>query len=910
MTGMFDYWGKAKPVDGSSSAWHLLPFHSLDVAAAGTVYIERSPQIRALLQHRLGLPEAQLLPWIGFWLALHDLGKFATTFQGQREDILQRLQQRICRHQYSERHDTLGMLLWLALQEDAAAEAWFGPATDDLLEGLCFWARAMTGHHGQPPREFAKALDPHFQYPFDQRAAFEFVQAMRGMFLSDIDFEHPCFADPRRFLNVSRQLSWWLAGVAVLADWIGSNQSHFPYRSQAQDLTAYWQTARQAASRALSDVGVLPVPARPAMAFEQLFPHIQHPSPLQAWASQVALPNGAQIHLLEDVTGSGKTEAAMMLTHRLMSEGLAEGFYMGLPTMATANAMYGRLSTFYACLFDGMASLSLANGQRDLVAAFAESVLQPGQTERDGHQLDDTATARCTAWLADHNKRALLAPAGAGTIDQALMAVLQGKHQSLRLLGLFRKVVIVDEVHACDAYMQGVLEQVLRAHASVGGSAILLSATLPQRMKQALLDAFAEGGGQLVPASSETRYPLVTSWSFAEPGRIDLLAMPTRADVRRTVDVRYLADIDEVVEGIRAALAEGRCVCWMRNTVAEALDAHARFAAELTPDRLMLFHARFSLGDRLDMEGRILQHFGPQSTPSLRQGRLVIATQVAEQSLDADWDLVVSDLAPIDRLIQRAGRLQRHRRSGAGERLADPSQPDGRARACLWVHGPRWQESPSATWVKDAFPKSAKVYPHHGQLWLTARLLQEGQLRMPEDARRLIEGVFGQDAELPASLMQNAVQVEGKAMSEASESQSNTIKLASGYQRGITDWWDDARTPSRLGEPSVDVVLACWEGGHLRPWAASRPEHAWAYSTVRVPQRLIAEAAEPEDEAALAAWRQAQSSLPDQGKWSILLALQASDFGWRGAALMKQGDRQIRRDWVYDPLSGLKPLSS
>ena len=181
---------------------------------------------------------------------------------------------------------------------------------------------------------------------------------------------------------------------------------------------------------------------------------------------------------------------------------------------------------------------------------------------------------------------------------------------------------------------------------------------------------------------------------------------------------------------------------------------------------------------------------------------------------------------------------------------------------------------------------------------------------MPEDARRLIEGVFGQDAELPASLMQNAVQVEGKAMSEASESQSNTIKLASGYQRGITDWWDDARTPSRLGEPSVDVVLACWEGGHLRPWAASRPEHAWAYSTVRVPQRLIAEAAEPEDEAALAAWRQAQSSLPDQGKWSILLALQASDFGWRGAALMKQGDRQIRRDWVYDPLSGLKPLSS
>lgn len=911
MSTPYLYWGKAKPAQADKASWHLLPYHCLDVAASGIAYLKQASAFREFLCQRLLLTQDQLYQWAGFWLALHDLGKFSTTFQGQRNDILATLQGRQSRFAYTVRHDTLGQVIWREhLEYEAGAEAWFGEDTHALLTALDHWVRAMTGHHGQPPSETETSTRPHFERSSDFHAVSAFVKQMRGLFLHDMDWQAPCFVDADQFAQASRELSWWLAGLTVLADWIGSNQDHFPYEDKELPLDVYWRRAQSQAEGACASIGVLPVNSRATSSFAELFPGLQHPSPLQSWAASTPLDHGPQIHLLEDVTGAGKTEAAMMLTHRLMASGVAEGFFIGLPTMATANAMYGRLSTFYATLFEGQASLVLATGQRELVESFAASVLAAGPVEQDPSQEDDSASARCTAWLADHNKRALLAPAGVGTIDQALMAVLQGKHQSLRLLGLFRKVLIVDEVHACDAYMQGVLERLLRAHASVGGSAILLSATLPERMKSALLTAFAEGCGQPAPAlPDETAYPLITSWSASQTARVATHATGTRPDVVRTVQTLYVSDLNEVVRSILQAMSDGQCVCWMRNTVADAMAAHALFADQLEADQLMVFHARFTLRDRLDMEDRILKHFGPHSTGAQRRGRLVIATQVAEQSLDADWDWMVTDLAPIDRLIQRAGRLQRHRRDAHGNRLLDATQPSGRTPPCLWVLGPAWTEQPPADWFKAFFPKSSKVYRHHGHLWLTARLLQEGQLRMPADARRLIEGVYGEDITLPAALQQVADVVFGEEMSEASQAHSNAIKLDVGYEWRGEQWWSDAQTPTRLGEASRNVLLCRWVDGRLLPWAFhSRPRHAWAYSTVKVPERLIAESIPPSDPDELHAWEAVKLALPDQGKWSVLLPLKATADGSVGEAMGRHGAHLRRRQWVYSERFGLLEL--
>ncbi len=713
--------------------------------------------------------------------------------------------------------------------------------------------------------------------------------------------------------------------MAVLADWIGSNTEYFKYRDcepANNSLNDYWEHAKHCAHRALAASGVIPVGTPQPAQLTMLFPKLAAPSPLQLWASDFQLATEPALFMLEDVTGAGKTEAALMLVHRMMSSGLADGFFVGLPTMATANAMYGRIAEAFERLFGHDASLALAHGQSFLVEAFAKTVVRAGPEESDVTQRDETATARCTAWLADYNKRALIAAAGVGTIDQAMLGVLHSKHQSLRLLGLFRKVLVVDEVHACDPYMQRVLESLLEFHAFSGGCAILLSATLPQSMKKSLLGAYARGRRLAVaertlppPSIDSMAFPLATVWNTGAGARTNEQPLDSRPEVCRSVAVHYASDKRAVIDMIEGALAKGRCVCWMRNTVADALDAFEELCSRLGDDHITLFHARFALKDRLAIEARILERFGPNSTAQQRRGQLVIATQVVEQSLDADWDVVVSDLAPIDRLIQRAGRLQRHVRSAAGDRLNGPDAHDNRGEPCLWVHGPAWNEAPPANWFKVAFPKAAFVYPHHGQLWLTAKALQAGCIRMPEDARRLIEGVFNASAAYPAALDANATRAEGNDLAARSQGGANVLKLKQGYARGdVIDWWSEAKTPSRLGEASTTVVLARWVGDCLVPWVENASATAaWAYSSVRVPQRLIAQRAVASTALREAALCATEAEMPGAGKWSVLLPLeQGANGALHGSAMSAEQKRRPAKscEWTYASTTGLMPIQN
>lgn len=906
------YWGKAKP-DSTGPSFHRLAYHSLDVAAVGITFLERAPSISAFFMNALQIQsKPALLSWFGFFLALHDLGKFSEAFQSQRPDLFKDLQKRLPDpgKPYGVRHDTLGWMIWEQYLTDLSIEnQWFGEDSEALMYGVAWWVRACTGHHGQPPiGAGAGHWRQHFSTANDAPAIKAYIDELFALFPSETLHSLPNRLGAEIFEVVSQKLSWWIAGVAVMCDWIGSNTDFFPYCTEKMPLPEYWARAHALADRALNAAGVLPI-AHADQSFHALFPDIPSPSPLQAWAINTTLSSTPQIHLLEDVTGAGKTEAAITLSHRMISAGCADGFFIALPTMATANAMYGRIAEMYRRLFNGDPSLVLAHGQRSLVEAFTDSILTPPHEEDDKAQLDDTASARCSAWLADHNKRALLAPAGVGTIDQILLSVLYSKHQSLRLLGMLRKVLIIDEVHACDDYMQRVLEAVLEFHARAGGSVVLLSATLPERMKHALFDAFARGCDHPPPATAASSdFPLVTSWhaGLQQPHMEAILA---REAVCRTVDVRYVSDEDTVVTAIRSALAAGRCVCWMRNTVADALSAYVQFEHDLDAEHLILFHARFALRDRLDTELRILKHFGKSSTPEERTGRLVIATQVAEQSLDADWDFVVTDLAPIDRLIQRAGRLQRHPRDLSGRRMAAPAAPDQRGRPCLWVFGPEWTETPPANWFKAFLPKAAGVYPNHAQLWLTAKALQAGSFTMPGDARSLIEGVFGECVDLPEGLQANAGKAEGDAYASISIAMQNTLKPAAGYVRDGIDWWSEASTPSRLGEATMTVVLARWNGNRLRPWVNHESlRHAWAYSTVKVAERLIAERVPESDPVHEQAVLDAMESLPGKGKWSVLMVMNPTGTAWQGQALTRHSDKKpgVARTWIYDDLRGLQ----
>lgn len=909
---IFRYWGKAQPSGPEGPQYHLLPYHCLDVAAVGLEYLSQETVISNWFCGQLHCSRPAWVQWATFWLSLHDLGKFSEAFQSQKPELCEALQGRRPdpAKTYTERHDSLGQWLWRDYLADRAVEdSWFGGTTESQMSGLDVWMRAVTGHHGQPPKAAPaySAINDYYSNQ-DKKAAIAFVNAMRGLLLPQSAAEIPYIFEAAQFEYVSQTLSWWFAGVAVLADWLGSNTDFFAYQAAYMPLEEYWKHARQRAKKALKDSGVASQKIVASHTFADLFKDISAPSPLQQWAIDTEISGEPQIFLLEDVTGAGKTEAALTLAYRLMAKGAAQGFFIALPTMATSNTMYDRTANFYQKLFAGNANLVLAHGSRQLVENFAKSVLPSSHTEDDLEQQDETASARCTAWLADHNKRALLSQAGVGTIDQALLGVLHSKHQSLRLIGLFHKALIVDEVHACDAYMQGVLEVLFEFHARAGGSVILLSATLPTHMKQALLDAYVRGRDSSCPSIQSVAYPLATTWQSSFPEQLGEDALSTRAVVRRTISIDYRHQQGEIVAMIDAALASGQCVCWVRNTVTDAMEAFELFAGRLPQEKLTLFHARFALDDRLAKEEDVFAAFGPDSDASKRLSRLVIATQVIEQSLDVDFDLLVSDLAPIDRLIQRAGRLRRHNRDMSGNRLAD-GELDQRGMPLMVVFGPAWNDEPAAHWFKTAFPKAAGVYPDHAQLWLTAKALQLGKFTMPEDARVLIEGVFGKASEIPQSLERNSLTVEGIQMADASHAKMNTLNFAAGYRRGdVMDWWSEAKTPSRLGDASVNVVLARWVGGNLLPWA-QRPSHAWAYSTVRVAERLLASAPQSEDSTRQQEILRITDQLPSKGKWSILLALEQAKTGrWQAQAWSGEStgqSAQLRR-WEYDGGMGLR----
>ena len=837
------YWGKASPLNENGERYHLLPFHSLDVAACGQVLIGLPSFSLKPIAEELGWTQAQVESLFIFFLALHDLGKFARAFQGLVPDLSPDLVPADPSKRYGRRHDTLGWLLWCQdFAEDCPAENLPQPEH----EFWAVWLRSMVGHHGKPPEEVADggltALEiSDFFLRADRGAARDFVRVLSAWMLPD-DLPVPS----REQLSVLRRHAWRLAGLAVLADWLGSNQAFFPYKSTALSLHEYWPLAKQQAREAVSASGLMWQSLRAWSNPLELFDYLREPTPLQAYAATVTLEDGPQLFLLEDVTGAGKTEAALILAQRLMQAGRAHGLYFALPSMATANQMYQRVGSVYRRMYEPQAepSLILSHGARQLVDGFRQSILQTAEQQDDcRYQSDEgSASVQCNAWLADNRKKALLAEVGVGTLDQALLAVLPARHQSLRLLGLAGKVLLVDEVHAYDTYMMALLKTLLTAHARQGGSVILLSATLPLVAREDLVSAYRFGLG----AQDETgtndgvmedgRYPLATQVGQLLANH----ACETRPQLRRRVAVRAIHDEAEVVDLVLEQARAGRCVCWIRNTVDDARRAKQLLAERLQDEKLTLFHSRFAMGHRLEIEGLVLNLFGKHSVAQERAGQVLVGTQVLEQSLDFDVDVMVSDLAPVDLLIQRAGRLQRHARQANGDPAVDGVEQ--REPPVLYLLTPEPEDEPKLDWYAAMFPKACYVYPDTGKLWLGARaLLQSGCIVTPGEpgqagaVRELVEAVYGLEVdEVPDSLSKASQDQLGKDMAMQSQAHFNALKLDRGYCiDSSARWYEDHMVPTRLGDETQTLYLALWRDDELQPLCAEGA-YPWEQSAVRI----------------------------------------------------------------------------
>jgi CRISPR-associated endonuclease/helicase Cas3 len=863
------FWAKTR--EPTSLFYHPVAFHGLDVAAAGCRLLETNRDLRRRLVRISGIDEERLLDWIAFLLALHDVGKLSDSFQALRRDLMLHLQERTSDLRYMDRHDALGLRLWdevvypfLTFRGTLGLESAFREDWADLLQP---WLHAVFGHHGKPVSYQGKELTSKLFPPCVQEAAHGLVQSLAELFLpKGLPFAlEPFEEQENRFIAVS----WLFAGAAVAADWIGSSSDWFPFHTEPLELAEYWrEIARPRAETAVRKSGLIRAVPGMAGGVRDLWPKIPVPTPLQALAESVELTDGPHLFVIEEVTGGGKTEAALVLAHRLMARGEATGLYFALPTMATANAMYGRVVPVYQQLYQAGESpvLVLAHSRRDLFLSPAGLEEAPPDEACEPRQVP--ASVDGAGWLADSRKKSLLAHVGVGTIDQALVGVLPLRHQSLRLLGLAGKVLIVDEVHACDEYVRQLLATLLRFHAAHGGSAVLLSATLPQEQRAELLGAFARGAGWDTPELRHTGYPLVSHLS--RPGLREI-PVAARQEAARRVEVLFLRTSQEVEAKIAEALDAGYCVAWIRNTVGDAREAYLRWRQRLGPDRVTLFHSRFTVGDRAGIELEVLRRFGPGSTPGDRRGRLLVASQVIEQSLDLDFDFLVSDLCPMDLVIQRAGRLHRHRRADRGP-------------AVLGLFSPAAVSEPAKNWYQEVFPRAAWVYEHVGRLWLTARWLEEhGGFRMPEDARDSIEWVYGPASgdSIPPALHAGSNRAEGTEASDRSLALINRLKPENGYKATSLDWPDDADTPTRLGEPTVTLRLVReTPDGRYEPWHPEGPR-AWQLSEVSV-RRSQVEAEDPDLAENLLA--EIRGRMRDEGRYSLLVILGETDGQGSGSA--------------------------
>jgi CRISPR-associated endonuclease/helicase Cas3 len=834
MDPLLSFWGKTFPTAGDQATtgsrqilYKPVIHHLLDVAAVARTYLSLNSDRARREAKALGLDPEGYGRLAAFLAGLHDLGKFTRNFQIKRRELWPALLGPF------PIVTPAGPSHWRAtaslLRHEPIAERFrrFMPALTAGVEGDLI--AAIAGHHGRPPepsKDNAQALRSGLRDRrwIDDKCVQSAMRAMESL--------AAIIAPPTPPVMNAVRWSWGLSGLITLADWVGSDADHFGPRDVETPLFAYWREALEAASQALAAKGLVPPRREARLGLATISTRAAAaPRPMQALVSEIQITDEPQLHLIEDSTGSGKTEAALWLAARLMAEGRSEGVFIALPTMATANAMHERLKDVVARLFpDGDASLILAHGNATLARDFA-ALNSPALSDGDS----ETTTAEdCNAWISDDRRRAFFADLGAGTIDQAFLAVLPKKYLTLRQYALGARVLVVDEAHCFDAYMREELDTLIELHAMNGGSTIVLSATLSLNARRKMAASFYRGCGVKNAEASVAakrcgmaQYPLLTSVD-----RSSVKERPARLapELARTVDVIRLGSRADAAEAAMEAAEKGAAVLVIANAVDECIGVMQGLAVRRPADTLHLFHARFAQCDRINIENRVLARFGRESATADRSGHILVATQVVEQSLDLDFDLVISDLAPIDLLIQRAGRLWRHM--------------DQRPTSSRALNGPKMMiisPDPNAVvnpeWLRGPLGRAASVYQDAGILWRSARtVFGFGRIRTPEDLRPMIEAVYGEGSEpVPEGLRFAEQRGLGNTTHAQTLGAFNVVSLEDGYEKLPSDLRQDESIGTRLGEPTVTLRLARRMAGKLTPWFADEAfptRIAWSLSEV------------------------------------------------------------------------------
>lgn len=838
------FWGKLSQANGVVGAWHPLVAHCADVAACCEALLQRT-----LLADRLArlagvkvLSEAQVHR-LCVLAALHDAGKCNLGFWSKCVPLAR---------------NTSGHVreLFAALLRRSSVQAPIAAALgyDEIASwGATRLLGAAIAHHGAPmnfqgedvPSPRPALWEPHGELrPIEGIAGL--ARSARAWFPRSAAFAEP-------FDEEAAPLQHAFNGLLTLADWLGSDSALFPFSGDlSEDRMPF---AREAARRAVSRVGLDAALQREALGgvpgFEQLFPY--PPRAAQRAVLELPLTRGGGLTVLESETGSGKTEAAIARFFALFAAGEVDGMYFALPTRTAAMQIHERVAEAVRRAFvdedrrppvilavPGYIRVDEVSGQRkDAPALPPFGVLWPD---------DPKDQLRWRGWAAERPKRFLAGAVVVGTIDQVLLSTLPVKHAHLRAASLLRHLLVVDEVHASDAYMNRLLEEALERHASAGGHALLMSATLGAASRERFL---AQGAPVELPSVEEAFARAYPSIEWVARGRRDGIAVG-QAGSPKTVHVTpqpWMEEPDSVATAALEAAQRGARVLVLRNTVAAAVKTQLALEVLAGAASPLLFrceekpaphHARYAREDRERLDQALESTFG-KNRAQAGTGCVAVATQTVQQSLDLDADLLLTDLCPADVLLQRIGRLHRH---------PDRPRPEGfaEARALLLVPADRDLAVFIRTKGKARGPSGiGTVYPDLRVLdgtWTAAEELRSWEI--PNRNRELVERTTH-----PAALHAIAAARGDRWLEHEASVTGANLAMKGQAATNVFRW--DQPFGERGFSSEVDEVVKTRLGAGDRLAQFTRPEpspFAGTIAAITVPAWLVADAGEeaaPED---------------------------------------------------------------
>ncbi len=755
------FWAKARPYgQPRPEKVHLLEHHAADVGACFEALLAQ-PTIRRRLARCGGLAtlDDETAARLALFAAMHDVGKVNVGFQTRVWAADDHPRGR--RPGYAGHYRELAPVL---TDRDGETAGWFFDELDWWWEAVDTWDDhsgatvcglfvAALSHHGRPlALEGDLSANPRLWRDYGELRPREQVArigaAVRRWFPAA--FDESALALPAR-----PEFQHMFLGLCTLADWIGSNEKWFPYADEPDD-DYFFTVARPAAARALREIGLDVASQRDAFSgacgFDALFDF--PPNAIQRAA--VEAPLDAPVVILESETGSGKTEAALWRFARMYEKRLVDGIYFALPTRAAASQIHGRVRRFVERLFpQGAPPVVLAVPGYDPGEDAARASLKEYDERAAGEHRPDSP------WAAESPKRYLAAQIAVGTVDQAMMAALKVGHSHMRAACLARNLLVVDEVHASDTYMGRVIKALLDAHTDAGGHALLMSATLGSAARWQWLTAgrLPQGDPPPFDEACGAPYPAV-GVRQARDAYLRPVDSGSRSKSVELSERRAMADFQAVAELALDAARRGAKVLVVRNTVGHAVATQRALEERAgAGDTALLFgvngiraphHGRFAAADRALLDGAVEARLGKERRPG---GAVVVGTQTLEQSLDIDADLLITDLCPVDVLLQRIGRLHRHDRDDRPAGYAAPAcvvltlrqsirQAQDRTHVDDPVSSTGQALSPLLARGEDANGLGPRggVYEDSRVLEATLRLVRgRGEWRIPEMNRELVE---------------------------------------------------------------------------------------------------------------------------------------------------------------------------